>query len=223
MSRKLVLLVSEDPKFFELPDNTFQSRGCDVFTAMDAQGAVEFIEANTTALVILHGVPKGIDSDRVGKALGSGALILVLREGDTSDGWSSLDRIEIIPAEASSKALLRASVKVLGVAERKYVSILVQVRVTRPKQTTIFGKSRDLSQTGILVETNQALLIHDIVTVSFLIPGAERMIQASAIVMREVRRPDGSRRYGLQFHSLSDEDHTIVQQFLGGKLDAEAS
>ena len=58
---------------------------------------------------------------------------------------------------------------------------------------------------------------------SFLIPGAERMIQASAVVMREVRGQDGSRRYGLQFQSLSDEDHTIVQQFLGGKLDADAT
>jgi len=221
MSRKVVLLLSEDPKFFELPDNTFQSRGCDVFTAMDASGAVSFMESNPTALVILHGVPESVEPSRFGAALGKGSAILVLREGDTDAGWSDLDRVQVIPSGASAKALLRASVNVLGVDERKYVSILVQVRVTRPKQTTIFGKSRDLSETGILVETNQALLIHDIVTVSFLIPGAERMIQASAIVMREVQRKDGARRYGLQFQSLSEEDATIVHQFLGGKLDAE--
>ena len=223
MSRKVVLLVSEDPKFFELPNNAFQSRGCDVFTAMNAGDALGFVEAHDTALVILHGVPQEVDGARFNQALGNGSGIVVLREGENEGEWSSYDRFEVVPSAGSSKALLRASVRVLGVPERKYVSILVQVRVTRPKQTTVFGKSRDLSETGILVETSQALAIHDIVTVSFLIPGAERMIQASAVVMREVRGQDGSRRYGLQFQSLSDEDHTIVQQFLGGKLDADAT
>jgi len=221
MSRKVVLLVSTDPKFFELPDNAFQSRGCEIFTAMTGSGALEFLEANRTALAILHGVPADTQAESLAGAIGDGEVILVSEDTKASQAWVKATGIQVVSAANSAKALLKASTRILGMPERKYVSILVQVRVTRPKPTTIFGKSRDLSQTGILVETSQMLVVHDVVTVSFLVPGAERMIQASAVVMREVKRADGSRRYGLQFQSLSGEDESIVTAFLGGKLEAD--
>jgi hypothetical protein len=218
MSRKRVLLVSDDPRFFENPENAFQSRGADVFTAMSDTEAVSFIDAHGADLIIHHGVPASVSSTDFGRVITEGrSLILVVAADANTRGFGKLERVHVIMEPVEGRALLRLSHNELGVADRKYISILVQVRVTEPKVTTIFGKSRDLSDGGILVETHQSLVIHDMVVVSFLIPGADRMIQSEALVMREVVRAGGGRRYGLKFHNLPEADREIIAEFVGAK------
>ena len=212
---KKVLLVSSDPNYFEDPGHAFQMRGCDVFTAMSGEEAVDFLNRYGADLTIFNGVPENVQPEAV-EAIAQG-VIIVLAEG-SDGGWTAVESAHVLKAPYEGKKLLKLSSKLLGAVDRKYISILVQVRVTQPKATTIFGKSRDLSDTGILVETNQTLLMHDHVVVSFLIPGADRMIQTEALVMREVVRTGGARRYGLKFMSLPEEDQVIVTDFLGGKL-----
>ena len=226
MSRKRVLLVSDDTKFFEDPENSFQSRGADVFTAMTDREAVAFVEAHGADVIIVQGVPSEVSADEFGKLTSQGrSLIVVAPKGDSGGAFAGRedDGIHVVNQPVESRSLLKLSHTLLGVADRKYISILVQVRVTEPKVTTIFGKSRDLSEGGILVETNQMLTVHDQVVVSFLIPGADRMIQSDALVTREVVRAGGGRRYGLKFLSLSDSDQQIIADFVGGKHDAAAS
>lgn len=210
MPRKCVLLISEQPQFFEEPENAFQSRGCDVFTALSWSEGAAFISAHNVDLVIGHGVPS-VDPSQIA---GERDVILVC-DGDAG-AWAKVDGVHVLQAPVQGRKLLKLTSSLLGVNDRKYISILVQVRVGSPKPTTIFGKSRDLSDGGILVETNQTLMLHDKVVVSFLIPGAERMIQSESLVMREVVRPGGARRYGLKFLSLGEEDQGIVREFLAG-------
>lgn len=212
MARKRVLLISENSQFFEEPENAFQCRGCDVFTALSWSAGAAFISAHSVDLVIGHGVPS-VDPSQIS---GDRDVVLIC-DGDAGV-WAKVDRVHVLQAPVQGRKLLKLTSSLLSVSARKYISILVQVRVALPKPTTIFGKSRDLSDGGILVETNQTLMLHDKVVVSFLIPGAERMIQSDAQVMREVVRPGGARRYGLKFMSLAEEDRGTVRELLAGSL-----
>ncbi len=223
--RKKLLLVTPDPRFFDLPENSFQSRGCDVFTAVDAAEAIAFLGEHSVDLVISRGEPAGATLEALHGAMrGDSKLIVVPEPGQDMAALRRLQRVHTLDAptdgKSDGKGLLRLSAKILEVPERKYISILVQVRLTKPKPTTIFGKSRDLSDGGLLIETSQQLTIYDQVIVSFLIPGADRMVQTDALVVREVPKPDGGRRYGLRFLSLSDEDRTIITEFISGKGDS---
>jgi len=217
---KRVLLVSDDPKFFELPDHTFQSRGCEVFTAMSGGQALAFLSEHGADLVLWRGVPTDVSADNVKQAGDATPLVVVVLDGEDSAGWSGVEGVQVVNTPIEGKSLLKLTSKVLGIPDRKYISILVQVRVTQPKATTIFGKSRDLSEGGIMVETNQTLVVHDQVVVSFLIPGADRMIQTEALVTRETAKAGGGRRYGLKFLGLQDEDSSIVADFVRGQLEA---
>lgn len=217
-SGKTVLLVSDDPTFFEEPENVFQSRGVDVFTAMTGAEAIEHLSEHGADLTICSGIPADVAAKQLAKALDGTSLILLLTGGESAGAWERIPECHVVTTPVQGRELLKLSSKVLDVLDRKYISILVQVRVSRPKATTIFGKSKDLSATGILVETSQTLMLHDQVVVSFLIPGADRMVQSDALVMREVVRAGGQRRYGLKFLSLPDEDQEIVHEFLGGQL-----
>ena len=219
--RKRVLLITADPKYFDVPENSFQTRGCDVFTAIDGAEAVTFLREHGADLVICRGNPGGASVEAIHGALpGESKLIVVPEVGQDPAPLKRLSRVHLLDASPDGKALLRLSGKLIEVPERKYISILVQVRLTKPKPTTIFGKSRDLSDGGLLIETNQQLTVYDQVVVSFLIPGADRMVQTDALVVREVVKSDGGRRYGLRFLSLTDEDRVIVAEFVAGRANS---
>lgn len=217
-SRKIVLLVSSDPRFFDLPENLFQSRGCDVFTALSGPEAATFVEEHAVALVICRGVPAESSVAALHASLPeSTKLLLVPATGEDTAAYRKLPRTHVIEGNPEPRALLRTSSRLLEVPDRKYISILVQVRVSKPKPTTVFGKSRDISDGGIAVETSQQLPLYEPVVVSFLLAGADRMVQTDALVVRETLRADGKRQYGLRFLSLADEDRAIIVDFVVGK------
>lgn len=216
MSKKVVLLVSAEPRFFEERDNAFQARGCDVFTAMDGPGAIEFLTQRSADLVICHGAPEGASAAQIRNAVGNDdALIVIAAPGHDVSAYQAAADVHVVEPAEDSKPLLKLTTRLLGAPARKYIAILVQVRVTNPKPTTIFARSRNLSDSGIAVDVNnQALTVHDQVTVSFLIPGADRMIQVAGLVTRETEREDGKRRYGIQFLSLPEEEREMIANFL---------
>jgi CheY-like chemotaxis protein len=219
---KRILLVTDEPRFFESSENTFQARGCDVFTAMSGLEAVGFLEKNSTNLVLCDGAPSDVSPTDLASAMGSNSeLVIVASPEDNSENmvtYRSISSVQVVNMPVLNKELLKVTGKILGTPNRKFISILVQVKVTRPKVTTIFGKSKDLSESGLLVECSAPLILHDKVSLSFLIPGAEKMVQAEAFVARDVGGSGRARRYGLKFVSLKADEKAVIQDFLSGKI-----
>jgi DNA-binding response OmpR family regulator len=220
MPNKNVLLVSTDANFFEAPENAFQSRGCGVYATMSGEEALKFAQDREIDLAICRGALDGVDPvefcDSVGDA---NNVIIIAGDGDSKERLEAFRKIEgvhVLMAPLVGRALLKLTRKILGVHDRKFISILVQVRVPEPKPTTIFGKSRDLSPGGLLFETSQLIVLHTRVQVSFLIPGADRMVQAQAMVIREVTADDGTRRYGLKFIALEEAERKIIENYVAG-------
>ncbi len=211
-----------DPTFFESPEHAFQVRGCDVFTAMSGADALAFIQSHGASLVICRGLPQGVAPQTLHAALGPDShMVLICGKDDDAkavETWKKLGGVHVVEEPISGKSLLKLTARLMAIPNRKYISILVQVKVQAPKPTTIFGKSRDISEHGVLVETNQTIGLHETVVVSFLIPGADRMIQSQALVAREVDAGGGTgRRYGLKFLNLSEEEQRIVAEYLSGQ------
>ena len=223
---KRILLVTDEPKFFESSENTFQARGCQVFTAMSGPEALSFLNEHDTNLVLCQGAPNDVTAADLTSALGSNSdMVIVASPEDSSDNMStyrSLSSVHVVDLPVVNKELLRVTSKILGSFKRKFISILVQVKVSRPRVTTIFGKSKDLSETGLLVECSAPLILHDKVSLSFLIPGSEKMVQTDAYVARDVGGSGRARRYGLMFAELDDEEKRVIQDFLEGNISDKA-
>ena len=221
MATKQVLLVSSDPNFFEAPEHTFQARGCDVFAVMSGGEAGEYLNEHPVDLVISRGVPQGVDSAAVCEPNGTKVpVVLIPSEEDDQAAvqkYNERGHVFVLKEPLQGRPLLKITRKLLQIQDRKFISILVQIRVTEPKPTTIFGKSRDLAEGGLLFETNQQLVVHSKVVVSFLIPGADRMIQADALVIREVMGNDGVSRYGIKFLTLTEEEQRIIAEYLASQ------
>ncbi len=221
MATKQVLLVTSDPNFFEEPEHTFQARGCDVFAVMSGNEAWQYLSDHSVDLVIARGVPQGVDSAAVCEPNGGKVPVVMIPTGDDDPAavkaYNERDHVYVLKEPLKGRPLLKITRKLLKIQDRKFISILVQIRVTSPKPTTIFGKSRDLAEGGLLFETNQQLVVHSKVVVSFLIPGADRMIQADALVIREVMGSDGVSRYGIKFLTLTEEEQRIIAEYLASQ------
>jgi DNA-binding response OmpR family regulator len=221
VATKQVLLVSPEPNFFEDPEHTFQARGCDVFAVMSGGEAKEFLLERNVDLLICRGVPQGVDVATVCEPQGT-AIPVVLISGPDDDlaavkAYNDRKNVYVVKEPMKGRPLLKLTRKLLDTPQRKFISILVQVRVAGAKPTTIFGKSRDLSEGGLLFETNQGLTVHTQVVVSFLIPGADRMIQADALVIREVEGGGGGSHYGIKFLNIIDEEKQIISEYLASQ------
>ena len=219
---KTILLIGNNPSFFEAPENVFQTRGCDIFGVMDGPGAVQFLSAHGADLVLTHGVPNDVSPTDLTEGLaGNGEIVLISGTGDDEaalDVYREMSTATVLDGPLKKGELLRLTSNMLGALDRKFISILVQVKVSKPKPTTVFGKSKDLSETGVLVECSQPLMLYDKVGFSFLIPGAENMIQGDALVARDDGGSGRARRYGLKFLTLTAVELAVIRDYLQGKL-----
>lgn len=86
-------------------------------------------------------------------------------------------------------------------------------------QDGIFTKTqrmlRDLSEGGAYIETTEEFPVGSVLSLRFMLPGAETMISCAAFV-RNVR--DGDKGLGVEFLDLSHDDRQLVGAFVqGGK------
>jgi len=123
----------------------------------------------------------------------------------------------VVPYPISSKYLLELSNKLLGIANRKYVRVLVQIKIPKEKASqTHFGFSRNVSSSGMLLETEMAFQPGDTMILGFMLPqsGASKMIDAKCVVVRAQKPAAGTvTHYGVHFLDMSPSDRERVADF----------
>jgi DNA-binding response OmpR family regulator len=101
----------------------------------------------------------------------------------------------------------------LAVPQRARYRVLAQVRVGEgEKGYSFFCTSQNLSATGILLETDEALAVGQELDCSFFLPGRFK-VSAQGRVVREAAAP-GGRQVGVRFVELSHGDAEALGRFV---------
>jgi len=221
---KRVLLVASDPNFFEGRDQAFNRRGVQAFPALDIVEGAEIlvrvpmdlviVDARKLDVVQLHDDVKAVtDTVQV-------PFILVVpaeSEDPLRVAFSDLASVFLVAYPVSTKYLLELSNRLVSIANRKYVRVLVQMRVPGEKSTTVFAFSRNISESGMLIETEAQLRQGDLVGMNFMLPGVGggTPIEARGEI---VRTQDGEtsttvRLYGLHFTDIGAADREVIASY----------
>lgn len=203
---KKILLVDDLKTILEKEKSILSRADFQIFTANNAKEALEIHKKEQVDLIVSDLDMPGTPGDALCSALRTDGglkktafmMVCTSRKSDLERclqcGASTYIIKPIDPAEFFEKVSA-----LLNVAERKSFRVLVKIQVEgRHLNIPFFCTSRDISATGMLIETEKALVKGDKLTCSFYLPSGERQI-IEAEVARTMAEPDGKFSLGLKF------------------------
>lgn len=114
-----------------------------------------------------------------------------------------------------SAELIDRMVRVLELTSKRAERILVKVSVKGIfNNEAFFCSSRNISATGMLIETDKALAIGDTIRCSFFLPDTERVEAEAGVVRITKGEIEGSHGYGVEFMSPSGETLGAIRDYV---------
>jgi CheY-like chemotaxis protein len=218
---KKVLLVDDLKTFIEKERTILNRSDIKIFTATSSEEALAVHRKEKVDLIIADLDMPGISGDKLctiirnDEDLNHVSFILVCG-GSESD----LQRVARCKADVHVTKPIRPlqfleSVSgLLDMPERKSYRVLLRATVNgKFGNEPFFCSSQDISATGLLLETDKALEKGDVMTCSFFLPGAERIITDTE-VMRVVKSGEGTLRYGVRYVGLQPASKTAIESFI---------
>jgi DNA-binding response OmpR family regulator len=146
-----------------------------------------------------------------------GVSILLLEKGKRSLAINTAKppRANTILTEpVSPEELHNAVSKLINVAPRRNVRVLVRTRSMGHGDLHHHGISHNLSVSGMLLETAQAVEIGDQLMVHFFVPGSRSEVATTAEIVRH-HAQDGERRIvGMRFLGMRPMQQTAIASFV---------
>lgn len=123
----------------------------------------------------------------------------------------------VIPKPVDPVLLFSKISELLMVPRRQDIRSLLHASVHgREGNRSFLGVTSNISISGLLLETEQALRQGDRVTCTVAIGGHE--IVADCVVMRVNKQADGKFRYGVKFVNPDTKSLVLIEQFVRGKV-----
>jgi hypothetical protein len=112
--------------------------------------------------------------------------------------------------------LMEKAQQLLDIAARKKLRVLLSAHVeSQIGDESFFCRSRDISETGMLIETDKPLVENARLSCVFYLPNAQR-IQAGGKIIRSVKPAPGDEnyQYGIMFTDLLPEVKQELNDFV---------
>jgi len=220
-SMKKVLLVNDVKTLVEKERTILNRSDIEIFTAMSSEEALAIHRKEKADLIIADLDMPGISGDKLctmirnDEALKQVAFIMVC-------GGSESDLHRVARCKANAHAtkpirplqFLESVGKLLDIPERKSYRVLLKATVNgKFGNKPFFCSSQDISATGLLLEADKELERGDVMTCSFFLPGAERILTDTE-VMRVVKSAEGTLRYGVRYVGLQPAYKAAIDSFI---------
>jgi CheY-like chemotaxis protein len=224
---KKVLLVNSTRHFFEEGKSLLDRRDFQVFQAPTADQALRLHHQEPVNLIV---------SDLDLPEMGGDVLCDKIRESAESRDVSIILICHNTPGEQAraakssanvclykpfpAKVLLDQVEKLLAVSIRKGYRVLLRAKVQGAKDDTVFFcTSKNISSTGILIESDRPLLSGDLINCSFYLPGSAHITAEGEVVRKEIA-VDGKTSYGVRFTTISAEQRQAIDKFIDESVTA---
>ena len=220
------VLIAKDLHALLLPQNSFLNRaGMQMFTVSSNDELLEVHRSVQADLIITQLDLPGMSTEQVAyrireDSMRSAPILMVCP--NTSNAIEQCGRCgaaAVIPRPVNPLVLLAKAQQLLAIAWRETFRALVNIVVEgHSGSSTFFCRSRDISVSGILLETEKLLHEGSTIACSFYLPESSQ-VQATAEVVRTVAPPDqkAPHQYGLKFLQMNAEHRRSIEMFIHSK------
>ena len=217
---KKILLVDDASVFLSLAGKMLERTGAQILSARNGVDAIKLVQTENPDVVVLDLLMPEMTGDKVcsmiknDPATSDIPVIIVTSRGMPEE----LDRCrragcDDFLTKPVKQGLLFAKVSELLKASRRH-SIRILVRIEREGGKEVhFGTSRDVSKTGIQIETAHSMALEEEVLLRFFLKSGENEISVVGKIVRK-EKSDSGFAYGIQFLPLSPPQRRMFTGFL---------
>lgn len=144
------------------------------------------------------------------------AYVMLLCEGKRAElrrcGLCGADAYIKLPINANTIA--QRIISTLEMPRRRATRVLVKVSVISTfKSEPFYCTSHDISESGMMLESERTLAKDDEIACSFFLPDLER-ITVNCMVARLDKPSEGIHNYGVEFMSVDDSQKSVLRTFI---------
>ncbi len=226
----VILLADDVHLFLEQYCPFFKRKGVEVLTATDGAQALQLIQTKHPDIAILdYFMPQMTGAEVCRQVKADPALkhipIVILtseRRPDVVTQCQAAGCEEILFKPISPKTLLDKAVDLLALPTRRLPRIPIQIRLRGTWEEEPFrGQTIDLSEGGVLLETDFPLRVGVPVRIRFSLPHTAETIVAEGEVVREAEA-GAAPRYAIEFTSLVEGQRQAIGRFVETQLQQES-
>jgi CheY-like chemotaxis protein len=218
---KKVLIVDDIKSFIDKEKSILGRSDIRIFAASSGEEALAVHKAENVDVIIADLDMPGMNGDHLCSVIRRDehlkhVSIIVACHGSEEE----IDRIRQCKANSyitkpiRPVQFLESVGRFLDVPERKSYRVLLKVRVEgKFGSEPFYCSSRNISISGMLMDTEKALEKGDLMSCSFFLPGSECII-ADAEVMRTARIDESSMSYGVKFRNLRPPFRAAIETFI---------
>jgi DNA-binding response OmpR family regulator len=221
------VLIAKDLHALLLSQNSFLSRtGMQVFPVSSNDELLEVHQSVQADLIVTQLDLPGMNIEQVTSRIREDANMrsapILMVCPNTSNAIEQCGRCgaaTVIPRPVNPLVLLAKAQQLLAIAWRETFRALVNIVVEgHAGSSMFFCRSRDISVSGILLETEKPLHQGSTISCSFYLPEASQ-VQATAEVVRSAAPPDQKApyQYGLKFLQMNAEHRRALEMFIHSK------
>lgn len=216
------LLIVDGVKASIDTETDMLGRAClEIFTATSAEEAMAVHKTERVDLIITGLDMPGISGDalcsmiRKDEELKNVSIIIVCTNTESDiERVSRCKANSFITRPIQPNQLIDKVAGLLNIPERKSYRVLLKVSVNgRSEAGSFFCSSRNISSTGILIQTDRQFAKGDIVSCAFFLPGSARVF-TDAEIMRVGKNHDNTFLYGAKYIDLSPEYRSAIETFI---------
>lgn len=221
MSMKKILIVANLGSVIEKGKSILNRSEFMIFSTKSGNEALSIHRKEQVDLIIADLETEDLGGDQLCSTLRSVnelknvSFILICRRSEQDLGRAADCKVNAVLTKPLVPEELLAKVgQLLNISERKSYRVLIKITVEgKYRNEPFFCSSRDISSSGILIETEKSLERGDLISCSFFLPGSRR-IATQGQVMRIIGESGDIRRYGVRFQTLSREDVNALDEFV---------
>ena len=222
--KKTVLLVDDVRLFLKLEETFFKRAGCRVLTAESGTDAIKIAREYEPDVILLDYYMPDMKGDEVCEKIRQDTetkdipIIIV----STSSKQEDIEQCykagcnDYITKPINPEVVLARTAQLLRIPYRLHRRLAVNFQVEgRKPPLTFTGFSRNLSESGILIETDQKLSVGDKLFLWLPILENQDSIELSGEVVRAESEPRrGKYLYGIKFIELDEQARSALKEYL---------
>jgi CheY-like chemotaxis protein len=220
---KKILIVADLTTVIEKGKSILNRADLQLFSATSGKEALAEHRAQEMDLIITDLDMPDMGGDRLCTTIREDpslkkVSIIIISGGSKAE----LERIELCSANAHITRpirplqLLEKVSRILDIPERKSYRVVLKVTVHGKDRTeSFFCASRDISSTGMLIETDKFLAKRDRISCSFFLPNSER-ITTDGEIMRVVQEGKVY-QYGMRYIDILPQHRSAIDRFIASR------
>lgn len=221
MSKK-ILIVDDSKLLLEMEKMIFGRTGARLISATNGKDALRIVSDEKPDIVILDLVLPDIPGDEVCMSIKAHPstehiLVLMVTARGTPEEIETCRRAgcdDYVLKPIRNQELLAKVSELLGVPHRRSMRILVRLEThgKTGENLSFFGVSKDISQTGMFVETDKTLDVGAQTVLRFFLPALEEIVAKGKVMRTDVRGT--SRGYGIHFVEMTTHQQDLITRFI---------